>query len=235
MVQPPGFIDPTHPTHVCCLCKAIYDLKQAPRARYTDLRNYLTSVGFKNSSSETSLFYTQSSKPLYVLVYVDDIIIIGSCPHSVLAFIYNLGHRFSLKDLGNLSNFLGVDVQPITHGLFLSQRKYIVDLLCRANMNNAKHVSTPMDLNPTLSLHSGTTLDDPTKYCTLVGSLQYCGLTRPDIAFSVNKLSQFMHRPTTTHWPALKRLLCYLNDTLSYGLNIYCNSPMTLHAYSDSD
>lgn len=137
--------------------------------------------------------------------------------------------------MGQLSYFLGVDVKPTTHGLFLSQRQYIIDLLRRANMLDAKPVTTPMDPNTPLTLGSGTTLDTPTEYRALVGSLQYLGLTRPDIAFAVNKLSQFMHRPTTSHWQALKRLLRYLNGTLTYGLNIYRHSPLTLHAYSDSD
>lgn len=102
-------------------------------------------------------------------------------------------------------------------------------------MTGAKSVSTPMETNIPLTLGAGTLLESPTEFRTIVGSLQYLALTRPDIAFTVNKLSQFMHRPTTVHWQALKRLLRYLNGTLDVGLNIYRDSPLRLHAFSDAD
>lgn len=153
----------------------------------------------------------------------------------VTDFIDQLGSRFSLKDLGPLSYFLGVEVHPTPTGLFLNQHKYTHDLLALANMLEAKPVSTPMDSNTSLQLNSSPALDDPSAYRRLVGSLQYLGLTRPDVAFAVNKLSQFMHQPNTSHWQALKRLLRYLKGTISYGLNIYRESPPTLHAFSDSD
>ncbi|KAJ9555883.1 hypothetical protein OSB04_010497 [Centaurea solstitialis] len=235
MAQPPGFVDPEHPDHVCRLRKAIYVLKQAPRAWYTELRTHLLSIGFINSVSDTSLFIQKGTKNLFVLVYVDDIIVTGPCPNEVSDFISSLSVRFSLKDLGHLSYFLGVEVQTCSHGLFLSQRKYIIDLLARAKMLDAKPMPTPMESNTRLTLAMGTPLDHPKDYRALVGSLQYLALTRPDIAFAVNKLSQFMHCPTTTHWQALKRLIRYLKGSLDKGINIYRNSPLKLHAFSDSD
>lgn len=102
-------------------------------------------------------------------------------------------------------------------------------------MSDAKPVNTPMEASVRLTLDDGTVLDTPTEYRTLVGSLQYLSLTRPDIAFTVNKLSQYMHRPTSSHWKALKRVLRYLKGTINYGINIYRTSPLTLHAYSDAD
>lgn len=119
--------------------------------------------------------------------------------------------------------------------LALSQRKYMMALLSRANMSDAKPVATPMEANTSLTLGTGTALDNPTEYRALVGSLQYLSLTRPDVAFTVNRLSQFMHRPTCAHWKALKRLLRYLLGTLHYGLNLFRDSPNTLHAFSDAD
>ncbi|KAL9239991.1 hypothetical protein vseg_014258 [Gypsophila vaccaria] len=235
MTQPPGFVDPTRPTHVCRLRKALYGLKQAPRAWYTELRQYLTQIGFTNAVSDTSLFLRHGSSSIYLLVYVDDIIITGSTPHAVDTFVTTLANRFSLKDLGPLSYFLGVEVIPCAHGLFLNQQKYIRDLLHKTNMDDAKPASTPLDPNAPLTLTSGTPLSNPTDYRTIVGSLQYLSLTRPDTAFAVNKLSQFMHSPTTNHWKALKRLLRYLKGTLHHGLNIYRHSTMLLHAFSNSD
>ncbi|KAL8166276.1 hypothetical protein V2J09_007775 [Rumex salicifolius] len=142
----------------------------------------------------------------------------ASDSESVQHLIQNLSNRFSLKDTGNLSYFLGVEVQPHPRGLFLSQRKYITDVLHKANMTDCKPVSTPLNASTRLTRNSGTILASPTEYRMLLGSLQYLSLTRPDVAFAVNKLSQFMHSPTTDHWAALKRLLRFLNGTLDTGL-----------------
>lgn len=111
MAQPPGFVDRENPDYVCRLRKAIYGLKQAPRAWYNELRTYLLSIGFRNSVSDTSLFLRNGTNPIYVLVYVDDIIVTGSCSTLISEFISALSNRFSLKDLGQLSYFLGVEVQ----------------------------------------------------------------------------------------------------------------------------
>jgi len=236
MAQPPGFTDSDRPTHVCKLKKAIYGLKQAPRAWYHELRQFLLAAGFKNSYADTSLFVLHTGgNILYLLIYVDDIILTGNNSAHVESFVASLANRFSLKDLGPLSYFLGVEVVPHKHGILLSQRRYILDLLSRTKMTGANPVQTPLPTSPPISLHSGTRLSDPSSYRTVVGSLQYLSLTRPDISFAVNKLSQFMHQPTTAHWDLVKRLLRYLCGTLNEGVIIHRNSPVTLHAYSDAD
>ncbi|KAL8166907.1 hypothetical protein V2J09_008406 [Rumex salicifolius] len=102
-------------------------------------------------------------------------------------------------------------------------------------MTDCKPVSTPLNASTRLTRNSGTILASPTEYRMLLGSLQYLSLTRPDVAFAVNKLSQFMHSPTTDHWAALKRLLRFLNGTLDTGLVIHAGSPLTLHCFSDAD
>ncbi|KAL8170970.1 hypothetical protein V2J09_022774 [Rumex salicifolius] len=109
--------------------------------------------------------------------------------------------------MGNLSYFLSVEVQPHPDGLFLSQRKYVTDVLHRAQMTDSKQVATPMCASTKLTKNAGYLLSTPTAYRQLVGSLQYLSLTRPDIAFVVNKLSQYMQAPTSAHWASLKRLL----------------------------
>jgi len=101
-------------------------------------------------------------------------------------------------------------------------------------MADAKPVFTPIPTSPPL-LKSGTALPDPFEYRTIVGSLQYLLITRPDLAFAVNKLSQYMHTPTTDHWSFVKRLLCYLCGTINDGLQIHHRSPLNSHAYSDAD
>ena len=236
MSQPPGFIDPQRPHHVYRLKKALYGLKQAPRAWYHKLRRFLLFTEFVNSKADTSLFILKHMHlTIYVLVYVDDLIITRNDTVAIQNFITKLADRFSLKDLGPLSYFLGVEVIPTTNGVFLSQCQYIHDLLVKANMSHAKDVTSPMSPNQVPFLHDGTSLTNATTYRSIVGGLQYLSLTRPDVAFAVNKLSQFMHCPMTGHWSAVKRLLRYLHGTLNHGLYFRKSSPLSLHAFSDAD
>jgi hypothetical protein len=101
-------------------------------------------------------------------------------------------------------------------------------------MNTTKSVSTPLPSGTTLSLHYGDVLFNPIKFHYVMGSLQYLLLTRLDIAYAVNKLSQFMHKPTIEHWALVKHLLRYLCGTPDLGLQLYCDSPLSLHAFSDT-
>lgn len=236
MIQPPGFVNKNFPDHVCRLKKALYGLKQAPRAWYTELRVFLLSLGFVNSTADASLFiYKKPEVTLYLLVYVDDIIMTGNSSAELSKLIATLAARFSLKDLGCLSYFLGVEVIPSAAGMFLSQRKYIIDLLHKSGMTNTKPASTPLSASVQLLKDSGDLLPSPKEYRTLVGSLQYLSLTRPDIAFSTNKLAQFMQNPRTTHWSALKRVLRYLAGSCDKGVFISATVLLTFHAYSDAD
>ena len=135
MSQPPGFQDVNSSQLVCKLHKAFYGLKQTPRAWYHELRHFLITYGFKNSICDydfnnsicdSSLFIYQSNgTTIYLIVYVDDIIITCNSDSSLSQFVNIISKRFSLKDLGELSYFLGVEVVPQPNGLFLSERKYI--------------------------------------------------------------------------------------------------------------
>jgi hypothetical protein len=195
MHQPPGFRDTSKPDYVCKLKKSIYGLKQAPRQWYKALRDALLQFSFVHSATDTSLFiYVSNSVLCYCLVYVDDIIITGNVSTIVDAIINKLSHTFSVKDMGHLHFFLGIEVIPTAKGLFLSQHKYIGDLLSKTSMNMAKDVHTPMSTSTPLTLSDGSAPTDSTEYRKVIGALQYLGLTRPDIAFAVNRLSQFMHK-----------------------------------------
>ncbi|KAK9059497.1 hypothetical protein SSX86_020199 [Deinandra increscens subsp. villosa] len=236
MTQRPGYSDPNKPNHLCKLTRSLYGLKQAPRAWYLALTSFLQETGFKKSLADASLFiYNANGVVCYFMVYVDDIILTANDQTFADTFVSNLAARFSIKDLGYPSHFLGVELIPTTNGLFLSQHRHIFDLLVTHNMDGAKPVQTPLCTSQALTLEDGTAHVDPTPYRQLVGSLQYLAFTRPDIAFAVNKLAQFMHQPTQTHWQALKRLLRYLKGTVYHGLFLNKKSPLTLAAFSDSD
>jgi hypothetical protein len=189
MEQPPGFIDKHHPDLVCRLHKAIYGLKQAPHAWFTRLSNFLLELGFKGSLVDTSLFiYASGLIKIYMLVYVDDIIITGTHPHAIHNIVTQLQLEFPLKDLGALSFFLGIQVTRDASGLHVCQTKYITELLQKTHMIEAKPSKTPCISGSKLSKLEGEPLTDPTPYRQIVGALQYCTLTRPEIAYSVNQL-----------------------------------------------
>ena len=236
MAQPPGFKDLSKPNHVCRLKKAIYGLKQAPRAWYTTLQNAILQLGFHSSKADSSLFiYSQGSNLCYFLVYVDNLVITGNNSILVANIIKQLGDMFSLKDMGSLHFFLGIEVIPTRAGLFLSQHKYVCDLLANTSMSGAKDVSTPLSITHSLQLIDGTAVVDSSEFRRIIRRLQYLSLTRSDISFAVNKLSQFMHKPTTNHWTTTKRLLCYLKKTIFHGIQIYKAGLPILRTYFDAD
>ncbi|KAF5460295.1 hypothetical protein F2P56_020175 [Juglans regia] len=236
MHQPVGYVHPHFPNHVCKLHKALYGLKQAPRAWCHRLQEHLLSNGFVNSSSDSSLFiYRQGADTLFLLVYVDDILITSSSSTAIAHLITNLSSVFAVKDLGRINYFLGIKAIYVDDGLILSQSQYIYNLLQRTNMINAKPISSPMSSTQKLSLLSGAPHSDPTHYRSVVGALQYLSLTRPDISFAVNKVCQFMHKPTEEHWSAVKRILRYLKFSINFGLLLRPSSSTQLSIYSDAD
>jgi histone deacetylase 1/2 len=239
MRQPTGF-EATDKSLVCKLHKSLYGLKQAPRAWYDRLTHALLDLGFHKSKCDPSLLVKcHNGQCTYVLVYVDDILITGSSPQLIQEVITKLNIQFALKQLGQLDYFLGIEVHHLPNGaLLLNQAKYVRDLLCKAKMEDSTPIGSPMAANCRLSKDGTDVLSDPTLYRSIVGALQYVTLTRPDIAFSVNKACQFMSKPLDTHWKAVKRILRYLNGTISFGLCIQPalqGPPFSLRAYSDAD
>jgi histone deacetylase 1/2 len=239
MKQPPGFEDSRYPSFVCKLKKAIYGLKQDPRAWYSRLSSKLVSLGFVPSKSDTSLFiYRNKGVDIYMLIYVDDIIVTSSSQDAVKVLLKALKEDFALKDLGDLHYFLGIEVERKSSGdLLLTQKKYAKDILLRVGMANCKPVPTPMPSTERMSQHDGSLLgpEDSTKYRSIVGALQYITFTRPDLAFAVNRVCQYLHAPTTVHWTAVKRIIRYLKSTESTGLLIRKKSPLIISGFSDAD
>jgi len=141
--QPSGFVDSSLPSHVCRFHKSLYGLKQAPKAWYTRLSDFLLSIGFRASKIDTSLFIlSDGSNIFYLLVYVDDILLMGSNSAMLHHLIQLLSFEFKLRDLGVVHYFLGIEVQFTGMGLMLRQHKYILDILTRASMTSCKPVNT---------------------------------------------------------------------------------------------
>jgi histone deacetylase 1/2 len=170
----------------------------------------LCALGFIPSKADTSLFlYSRSDISIYVLVYVDDIILTSSPDHAITILVQDLNKNFAINDQ---HFFLGIEVKRKHSGLVLTQEKYAAELLDKVGMHGCKSAPTPLSSTEKLSRYDGTRLgpEDSTQYWRIVGTLQYLTLTRPDLCFSVNKVSQFLHAPTTEHWTAVKRILRYV-------------------------
>jgi hypothetical protein len=236
MSQPPGYVDTKFPTKVCQLRKALYGLKQAPRAWFQRLSSALLQWGFSTSMTDSSMFISfGQSTTLIVLIYVDDILITGSSHIQVASLIAKLNSEFALRDLGRLTYFLGIEVSYHDNSIHLSQTKYISDLLHRTEMFDTKLVKTPRAVGQNLSKFDGEPVEDPFGYRSIVGALQYLTITRPDIAFAVNKACQFMQQPTSAHWLFVKRILRYLRGTMHDGLLISSSNWLTIEGFTDAD
>lgn len=236
MAQPFGFEDSVHPDYVCKLEKSLYGLKQAPRAWYDTLKKALINLGFEKCTSDFSLFFKKSAPGLLVvLVYVDDILVTGDDTGAVMAVITLLQQEFKLKHLGQVSYFLGIEVSCSNSEFHLCQRKHLLELLEKTNLLDCKPCSTPMAVNTKLSKYGGKAFSKPRLYRSIVAALQYLTLTRPDIAYCVNKLSQFLKDPSEDHWNSCKRLLRYLKGTVSLSLHFTPSSSSCMEAFSDAD
>ncbi|PKU80502.1 Retrovirus-related Pol polyprotein from transposon TNT 1-94 [Dendrobium catenatum] len=235
MRQPKGFEDSAQPTHVCRLRKAIYGLRQAPRQWYTTFTTYLLQIGFQHSQSDPSLLILHRDKlQIYLLVYVDDILLTGNDNNKMKELIEHMKHKFTMKDLGLAHQFLGIKIASTPDKYFLSQTNYANSILQIAELHKCNSVANPSFSKPPDQHSEDAPCFDELLYRKIIGSLQYLTLTRPDIAYAVNALSQHMHKPEVVHTVMLKKLLRYIKGTLEFGLPI-SRSSLQLRTYSDAD
>jgi Reverse transcriptase (RNA-dependent DNA polymerase) len=221
---------------VCRLNKSLYGLKQASRNWYSKFSQALQSFGFKQSPSDHSLFTLKSDGSItIVLIYVDDMIITGNNERGISAVKAFIQSQFKTKDLGTLKYFLGIEVARSRKGIFLSQRKYTIDILKETGLLGAKPADFPMDQNLKLNSEDGHLLNNPSPYRRLVGRLIYLTITRPEITYAVNMLSQFMHNPRQPHMDAATRVLRYLKSSPGKGILMSSESSHQLSAFCDSD
>ncbi|KAK6162474.1 hypothetical protein DH2020_002315 [Rehmannia glutinosa] len=229
-------------------CKWVFKVKENPdgtinkhKARLVakGFHQALCALGFVQTKSDHSLFVSNNaSTQIFILVYVDDILITGNCAATIQSIVQQLNASFALKDLGEVDYFLGIQVKKTSDGgLHLSQTKYIKDLLCKAKMQLAKGISSPMTSGEKLTAFGSDVVSNPQLYRSIVGALQYITITRPEISFSVNKVCQFMQRPLEAHWKAVKRILRYLSGTLEHGLHLTKNQlpSFDIVGFSDAD
>ncbi|GJW73718.1 putative ribonuclease H-like domain-containing protein [Tanacetum coccineum] len=232
--QPPGFVGPAHPNKVYKVIKALYGLHQALRAWYETLSSFLMENGFRRGTIDKTLFIKKNkSDIMLVQVYVDDIIF-GSTKKSMCTEFEDCMHkRFQMSSMGELTFFLGLQVKQQHDGIFISQDKYIADILKKFDFWSIRIASTPIESNKPLVKDEDGEDVDVHVYRSMIGSLMYLTASRPDIMFAVCACARFQVTPKASHLNAVKRIFRYLKHQPKLGLWYPRGSPFELEAFSD--
>lgn len=219
------------------MVKALYGLRQAPRAWYAKLSKCLIELGFERCPYEHAVYVNKTGDELLVIgVYVDDLLVTGTKLSSIKEFKDQMNSRFEMSDLGRLSYYLGLQVKQGSGFIELNQGAYAKKILEKAGMWDCNPTKLPMDPKESLSKDEEGKPVDSTMFKSMIGGLRYLVHTRPDIASSVGVVSRYMERPTILHQLAAKRILRYVKGTLNFGL-VYkkTSSVNSIVGYSDSD
>lgn len=218
VVQPPGFEVKGKENKVMKLHKALYGLRQAPRAWNAKLDQTLAALKFEKCPSESAIYRERKGDSLLVVgVYVDDLVITGDKASDIDQFKKQMKTMFKMSDLGLLSYYLGIEVHQTEHGVALCQSGYASKILDKLGMSDCNPTQAPIEEKLKLSKASKSAEVDATQYRSLVGSLRYLVHTRPDICYAVGIVSRFMERPTTEHLAAVKHIMRYVKGTLNLG------------------
>ncbi|GJZ95717.1 putative ribonuclease H-like domain-containing protein [Tanacetum coccineum] len=226
--QPPGFVDPDHPKKVYKVVKALYGLHQAPRAWYATLSTFLEKHGYKRGTIDKTLFIKRDKKDIMLVqVYVDDIIF-GSTKKSWCdEFEALMKSIFQMSSMGELTFFLGLQVKQHKEGIFISQDKYVAEILKKFDLVSMKTAITPMETKVALTKDEEAVDVDVHLYRSMIGSLMYLTASRPAIMFAVCACSHFQVTPKSSHLNAVKRIFKYLKGKPNLGLWYPRESPLT--------
>nr|KYP31853.1 Retrovirus-related Pol polyprotein from transposon TNT 1-94 [Cajanus cajan] len=244
MEQPEGFAEPGKEHLVCRLKKSLYGLKQAPRQWYKKFDLFMAQHNFKKTSADQCVFVKnyENGESIILLLYVDDMLIVGKDKTKIAALKKALSKSFAMKDLGSVKKILGMKIirDRSKRMLWMSQEDYIKKVLERFNMHNAKSVHVPLPGHLKLSKKQCPVNEEKEEmskvpYSSAVGSLMYAMVcTRPDIAYAVGVVSRFLSNPGKEHWNAVKWILRYLKGTAKSCL-CFGNGNLMLTGYSDAD
>jgi hypothetical protein len=234
--QPKGFILSEKEDYVCILKKALYGLKQAPRAWYSRLDRYLQQQGFRKGNADNNLYIKVNQNNLLIIeVYVDDIIFGSNDDRMSQKFAKDMQNEFKMSLLGELSFFLGLCICQLDTCIFISQTKYIKEMLKKFGMVDCKPISTPMQTSCKLSKDDISKDADQRLYRSMIGSLLYVTTSRPDVMQAVGQVERFQATPKETHVMEVKRIFRYLKGTKDYGLWYPKGNDLSLVAYTDAD
>ncbi|GJZ62747.1 retrovirus-related pol polyprotein from transposon TNT 1-94 [Tanacetum coccineum] len=230
--QPEGFIDADHPSHVYKLKKALYGLKQAPRAWYDELSKFLLQNHFSKGTIDPTLFIRCFDDDILVVqVYVDDIIF----GRYTQLFSDLMKSRFEMSMMGEMTFFLGLQVNQSPRGIFINQSNYVLEILKKYGMETCDPVRTPMEIKDKLDLDKNEILVDATKYHSMIGALMYLMSSKPDIVHATCLCARYQAKPTEKHLKEVKRIFCYLRGTINMGLWYTKDSGFELIGFSDAN
>ena len=245
MQQPEGFEDKRKEDLVCKLKKSLYGLKQAPRQWYKKFDSFMVGHGYRRTAADYCVYFKRypGEKFIILLLYVDDMLIVGQDRAQISKLKEELAESFEMKDLGPAKQILGMEItrDRKNRRLWLSQERYVERILERFNMKEAKPVTTPLGGHYKLSKSSCPSTEEENKkmvvipYSSAVGSLMYAMVcTRPDIAHAVGVVSRFLSNPGKQHWEAVKWIFRYLRRTSKLCLS-FGRGKLVLEGYTDAD
>ncbi|KAL0556840.1 hypothetical protein IC582_005357 [Cucumis melo] len=236
VAQQKGFVDPVNHDHVYKLRKALYDLKQAPRAWYERLSTYLLQQGYRRGNADQTMFiYRQDIEFLIVQIYVDDIIFGGTSSAYVEQFVDQMKREFEMSMVGELSFFLGFQIKQEEIGIFFSQEKYAKNLISKFGMDKAKPKRTPAATHLKMTKDTTGEKVDTNLYRNIIGSSLYLTASKPDIAFVIGVCARYQADPRTSHLHSAKRILKYISDMFNYGLWYTFDTTGVLVGYCDAN
>ena len=223
---------------VCRLKKTLYGLKQAPMEWNRRFDDFIKgTLNFVQCESDKCLYILKGfDYVIFVLLYVDDFVLVGSDENVMSSIKSKLMHEFKMKDLGNAKYFLGVIIEYLNGSMFLSQSAYLKGILRKFNMENCASAKTPMEIHPNQEVGSSKCIIGIKPYRELIGCLMYaCIGTRPDIFAAVNFYSQFQSNATEIQWKGLKRVLRYLKGTINWGFRYRGEGELAIQSYVDAN
>ncbi|KAI3715304.1 hypothetical protein L6452_22283 [Arctium lappa] len=234
--QPEGFVNQEKPNHVYILDKALFGLKQAPRAWYDVVSKFLVKSGFSKSTVDTTLFIKKEKSDIILIqIYVDDIIFGSTNPKYCKNFSNLMVSRFQMNMMGEMNSFLGLQVKQFSLGIFINQSKYIMDILWKFKMENSKPIGTPMAPGTKIGTDPSGMAVDVRTYRGMIGSLMYLTSSRPDIMFSTCLCARYQANRKEIHMSAVQRIFRYLKRTADLGLWYPKDTSFELTAYTDAD
>ncbi|GJZ62896.1 putative ribonuclease H-like domain-containing protein, partial [Tanacetum coccineum] len=236
VTQPKGFVDLQHPKKVYKVVKALYGLHQAPRAWYATLSTFLLKHGYRRGTIDKTLFLKKHKRDIILVqVYVDDIIFGSTKKAWCDEFEALMKGEFEMSAMGELTFFLGLQVQQRPDGIFINQDKYVQEILKKFDLECVRTATTPYEAPKPKSKNEPDSPVNVHLYRSMIGSLMYLTASRPDIMFAVSACSRNQVTPTTSNLEAVKKIFKYLKGQPRLGLWYPRESPFVLEAYSDSD
>jgi hypothetical protein len=235
--QPVGFAtENERKVNVWKLRKSLYGLKQSGRNWHFVLREFLGKCGFVQTISDPCVLMLRDDKSFTVLlVWVDDILVASSDEMVLESVKEEIGGKFKMTDFGEISYFLGIHFKKSGEEVSMSQSKYVQKVLERFGMSKCKPQGSPSELKMTF-VKDSPYLNNPSLYREMIGNLMYLMTsTRPDLAFVVTQLSQFLKNPTSEHMTCVKRVFRYLQGTQDQTLKFVKSEALVLTGYCDSD